>query len=151
MDCSLVQPDKSTELLRTNTTLPVLGSEPVSTHWARRVKSNSASDSRSRQTRCTALLTRSWSTSTMPETRFLRRSKNVALLLYCVPSFLTPSVWQSSDRPMPVALLLSPRVPRANSPQCLSFLPFLPIALKHRERQRGCALRHGGLLLRYRA
>ncbi len=29
--------------------------------------------------------------------------------------------------------------------------PFSPIALKHRERQRGCALRRGGLLLRYRA
>ena len=28
--------------------------------------------------------------------------------------------------------------------------PFSPIALKHRERQRGCALRRGGLLLRYR-
>ena len=26
--------------------------------------------------------------------------------------------------------------------------PFSPIVLKHRERQRGCALRHGGLLLR---
>ena len=29
--------------------------------------------------------------------------------------------------------------------------PFSPIALKHRERQRGCALRRGGLLLHYRA
>src|SRR5215472_13760605 len=27
--------------------------------------------------------------------------------------------------------------------------PFSPIALKHRERKRGCALRHGGLLLRH--
>src|SRR4029077_15606779 len=27
--------------------------------------------------------------------------------------------------------------------------PFSPIALKHRERQRGCALRRSGLLLRY--
>ena len=30
------------------------------------------------------------------------------------------------------------------------YFPFSPIALKHRERQRGCALRHGGLLLHYR-
>lgn len=27
--------------------------------------------------------------------------------------------------------------------------PFSPVALKHRERKQACALRHGGLLLRY--
>src|SRR5215469_3599986 len=147
MDYSRALWGKSTELLRTNTTLPVLGSEPVSTHWARRVKSSSASGSRSRQTCCTALLTLSRSTSTMPETRFLRRSKNVALLLYCVPSFLTPSVWQSSDRPTPVALVLSPRVPRAISPDCLSLLPFFSHrsqAPRATERLRPAARRESG-------
>ena len=34
-------------------------------------------------------------------------------------------------------------------PSYFSYFPFSPIALKHRERQRGCALRHGGLLPRY--
>ena len=34
-------------------------------------------------------------------------------------------------------------------PSYFSYFPFSPIALKHRERQRRCALRHGGLLPRY--
>ena len=33
----------------------------------------------------------------------------------------------------------------------ISWSPFSPVVLKHRERRRGCALRRGGLLLRYRA
>ena len=40
----------------------------------------------------------------------------------------------------------------SSSPRCLNVnrrFTFSPIALKHRDRQRGCALRHGGLLLRY--
>jgi hypothetical protein len=40
---------------------------------------------------------------------------------------------------------------RAAFPACLSPFPSSPIALKHRERQRGCALRHSGLLLHWRA
>jgi hypothetical protein len=36
------EPGRSTELLRTNTTLPVLESEPASTHWALLVRSSSA-------------------------------------------------------------------------------------------------------------
>jgi hypothetical protein len=43
---------------------------------------------------------------------------------------------------------VKPTVPREISN---GYFPFSPVALKHRERQRGCARRHSGLLLHYRA
>ena len=59
---------------------------------------------------------------------------------------------QSWDSPNVVSVpSFSPRLPTTH--QSALFVatpfPFSPIAVKHRERQRGCALRHGGLLLRF--
>jgi hypothetical protein len=46
----------------------------------------------------------------------------------------------------------SPRLPTTHGspPFIATPFPFSPVVLKHREQQRGCALRHGGLLLRCR-
>jgi hypothetical protein len=80
----------------------------------------------------------------------------------------SPQTWQRSNRRLPavrgrrlsiaspgtgrtfsVCRMFLPRLPAPTLSHVYRYFPFSPIALKHRERQRGCALRLGGLLLRY--
>ena len=83
--------------------------------------------------------------------RELLRGVRSSILIPSVPRQLDPCQRMES---VSRGLMRFSAIPRLNtrlSRISSYWSPFSPVVLKHRERRRGCARWHGGLLLRYRA